>query len=344
MTAPGKSDTLDDVEAAAAAWDARLRSAGATERERLDFQTWLAADAAHQAAYDRLQGLLAILRLHVEETPELSALRDEARIGARRRASRRGALVGLGVAASLLAAVGLGLQTPFGADLAVQLTGGQVYRSGVGERTKVTLADGSILTLDSRTRLITRMRAARRDVTLQSGRALFQVAKDPNRPFVVRAGDRTVTALGTTFDVRLDEGRMRVTLVEGKVAVRDVAAASGASPTILAPRQQLAEAPDRAARVRTVDTTRTLAWTEGHVFFEDEPLVDAVAEMNRYAKEPIVVADPRIAGLRINGMFRTANTIGFIGALQITLPVEARTDDRGRILIFARPEGAPGGS
>jgi transmembrane sensor len=337
----GRSD-IDEIEATAAAWDVRLRQANASDRERAAFRVWSQGSPEHAAAYDRLQMGLSLLRAQ-PELPELSALRDEARGSIRRFRSRRVAAIVSALAACLLVTVGVGLQTERGSEIAAVLQGGRIYRTALNERSKVTLADGSVLTLDSGTRLSARLRKSRRDITLMSGRALFQVAKDAQRPFIVRAGDRTVTALGTVFDVRLAEGKVRVTLVEGRVAVRPVQAGRIAPATILEPKQQLVETTEDATlALRTVDTDKALSWMDGQVFFDNETLETAASEMNQYSRAKIVV-DPSVANLRINGMFRTGNQTGFAGALQTTLPVEVRTDDQGRILVSKRAEAAAPG-
>jgi transmembrane sensor len=331
---------IDGIEAAAAAWDAQLRGTRVSDADREGFRAWLEAEPEHRAAYERLEAAISALRMAVE-TPGLSALRDEARAGLRR---ARGWRLGYGVAAAAalaLIALGAALQVTGRTDVLVRdgrqyvavAQGAHLYRTALNERTKVALADGSAVTLDSDTRLLVKLGAAHRDVTLLAGRALFEVAKDPRRPFTVRAGDRTVTALGTIFDVRLDEKRVHVTLLEGRVVVRPVGRAKGEAQ-VLEPSQQLVERAEAGQPViRVVDAGKALGWIDGQVFFEDETLENAAREMNRYARAKIVVADPAIADLRINGMFRAGNQTGFAGALQTTLPVEVRSDDRGQIVV-----------
>ncbi|OSZ68395.1 hypothetical protein CAP40_07355 [Sphingomonas sp. IBVSS2] len=331
------SKSLDKVEEAAATWDARLRGATATSSDRQAFQAWLQEDPLHRITHDRLQMALSELRTHAR-LPELSALRDEARNGVdaiRRR--RLASIFAVAAAIVLIVMASIGAQTERGAEILARLQGGSVYVTSPNERTKVTLADGSVVTLDSGTRLSVLLGASRRDVTLLAGRALFQVAKDPRRPFVVKAGERTITALGTVFDVDLSKGELRVTLAEGSVAVRPVQFRRGSPQQILKPRQQLvATAGDALPKLRTVDTERAMSWAEGQVFFENEPLASAVEEMNEYSSRKIVV-DPAVADLRINGMFRTSNQAGFLEALQVTLPVEVRNDGEGRIFVSKRP-------
>ncbi len=329
---------VDQAEEQAAAWDARLRGSKATFRDRHEFQDWLAQDPTHQAAHDRLQAALGMLRNHAE-LPELSALRDEARNTVHATRQRRFASV-LAAAVACLLVLGWFATSGSGpgADIATLLHGDRIYSTTADERTRVTLADGSVVTLDSATRIRVRLGAARRDIALLSGRALFEVAKDGRRPFIVQAGTRTITALGTVFDVRLSPRELRVTLAEGLVAVRPVDPQQGSAAQILKPRQQLVEtAGTSALELRAVDTDAALSWADQQIFFEDEPLASAVGKMNRYSALKIVV-DPAAANLRINGMFRVSNQASFIEALKVTLPVDVENDADGRVRVSRRAD------
>jgi transmembrane sensor len=171
-----------------------------------------------------------------------------------------------------------------------------------------------------------------------SGQALFRVSKDPTRPFVVTVGDRTVTALGTAFDVRLDADKVQVTLLEGRVAIRGLGRAAHQPTLELAPNQQLVAIDGEIPTVHLVDVAQSTGWADGQVFFTDEALPTAVTEMNRYSSQEIVIGDPNLARYRVNGMFRSGNQDGFVGALTSYYPIDAHRDDRGRIVLLPRPE------
>src|SRR3546814_595709 len=157
--------------------------------------------------------------------------------------------------------------------------------------------------------------------------------RGPQRPLVVKAGDRTITALGTLFDVDVSPTELRVTLAEGVVAVRPVRSGAGPAQQILKPRQQLVAAAGAASpKLRIVDTDKILGWADGRVFFDNERLASAIEDMNHYSSRKITV-DPVVADLRINGMFCTDNRAGFLEALEMTLPVAVRTDTQGGIHI-----------
>jgi transmembrane sensor len=164
------------------------------------------------------------------------------------------------------------------------------------------------------------------------------VAKDPTRPFVVTAANHTVTALGTAFDVKLETDKVQVTLVEGRVAVRGIGKAAGQPTMELAPHEQLAAADGVLPTVRAVDVAMSVGWAEDQVFFTDESLASAVAEMNRHSAEQIVLDDPSLARYQVNGMFLAGNQRGFVSALSTYYPIEYRRDDRGRIVLTRRQD------
>lgn len=333
---------LFESEEAAAEWDARLRGAKMSFRERRAFQAWLRQDPGHVAAHDRLQAALAALRDHAR-LAELSALREEAVNSVRKLRRRRTAgVASLAAAAALLLVFGIASQTERGAELAAQLRGDSIFGTAPNERTRVTLADGSVVTLDASTRLTAHLEPRRRTITLLAGRALFEVAHDRQRPFVVRAGDRTITALGTVFDVRLSPRELRVTLAEGSVAVRPVHAQRGSTESILKPREAFVESAGAPLpKLVTVDTDKALGWAHGQVFFENDTLASAVEEMNQHAAVKITV-DPAAADLRLSGMFLTGNQSAFVEALQLAMPVAVRRDDEGRLVVYRKPDRPAG--
>src|SRR5690606_6140981 len=158
--------------------------------------------------------------------PQMSDTRRWALAGADRgRTTRRAVVAGIAALVLSLGGVAFLRQSEGPRPLATQ-----AFRTVVGQQEAVTLPDGSTVTLNTDTRVRTVADSEKRLVYLDRGQAFFQVAKDPRRPFVVTAGGRTVTAVGTAFDVRVDEGTFRVVLVEGRVRVEAARPASVRSP------------------------------------------------------------------------------------------------------------------
>jgi transmembrane sensor len=224
--------------------------------------------------------------------------------------------------------------SPSAANAAVK-----TYATGVGERLNVTLDDGSTVELDTASRLEVAYSAARRELRLVAGQALFQVAHNKARPFIVTAGDRRITATGTAFEVRLDGRRVRVVLVEGHVVVAD-AAPGQAVPSAgqeLSAGEQLVARPAGPMSVGPADLDRTSSWRRGQLIFRDDTLPAAVAEFNRYTTTRLVVDDPAVAALKISGVFGSASTDDFIAAIEAYFPVDAEMRATGTIALVKRP-------
>jgi transmembrane sensor len=215
-----------------------------------------------------------------------------------------------------------------------------LYRTDIGEQRVVRLADGSSVRLDTDSVVRVRFAQGRRDVRLERGQALFTVAHDPARPFVVTAGDAAVTAVGTVFDVRRTGGAARVTLVSGVVEVRGPV---GGPQRRLTAGQQ-ATLSRAGPVVRAVDVGRVTAWSDGRLVFRDTPLAEAVAEANRYLEDPIVLDAPALAQASVNGVIRTGDRAAFVEVVSATFGLSAARDPDGRLRLTAENNSrqAPG--
>lgn len=212
-----------------------------------------------------------------------------------------------------------------------------VYRTELGERHVAMLDDGSRISLDADTEIEVRLRRDRRALLLRHGRAKFDVARDPLRPFSVTAGDKVIVATGTSFSVELLRRQARILLYEGQVAVinrndkhvpgRLAHGAIGPADRLLTPGHELVvdlDAPAAQAVVQTVNPAHARSWEGGQLSFEDEPLPMAVERMNRYLTQKIVLEDAGTASLRINGIFEAGNVDAFIEAITANGDVSVR--------------------
>jgi transmembrane sensor len=190
------------------------------------------------------------------------------------------------------------------------------YVTGRGQRSVVDLPDGSHVTLDADSALDVAFASGRRDVRLLSGRAFFDVAHDRVHPFAVQAGGRVVIALGTQFDVEVTPDAIQVVLAEGSVSV-----ASGDEAVKLAPGQAFTAKAGAVGTVSSANVDEALAWKQGVVEFRDQPLSEAVALLNRYTRVRIVIRDPKVAALRITGVFKTGDARRFGRSVSEVLPV-----------------------
>jgi len=346
----------------AAEWWLSLQEAPESRELRERFVDWLRESPVHVAEFLRVAQVHAALEgfrswegvdTAGAETPgapiDLSSYRKEAGAAATRPAhagllrdeaerpstTRRRWLVAASIAVLAAAGGGAWLATYAGA---------QVIETGRGERREVTLADGSALQIDPETRLRIRYKERARDVRLDKGRALFKVAKDAQRPFVVNTDHTQVQALGTVFGVEREPVGTVVTVAEGRVAVAptastesrparsttpangtgESAAGGSATPSSARAGQVLLEAGEQvvvprrgvADAVKKVNSERALAWAEGRLIFENETVAEVVAQFNRYNFVQLRVADPGLARRPVSGVFDASEPESFIGFIQ----------------------------
>jgi transmembrane sensor len=315
------------VEEAAGAWFARRRSGAMTPAESRALEAWFAEDPRHMEAFQTIELAWAEVE-DFRSAPEILAIRERARgrrSGVTRAAVSRMAAAFLGLA--VIATGGYGLKVSGVIDL--HRFSNQQYATRVGEKTSVTLPDGSVVTLNTDTVLRTRADKGQRLLFLDKGQAYFKVAHDPAHPFVVAAGGRTVTALGTQFDVRVGPREFRVTLVQGKVRVEAPATAVGlalakaGAPITPGPVQatemtagsEFAATDNRHWNVTTTDVDKETSWLRGQLIFERERLGDVAEELNRYSTKKIVV-DGDAANIPVTAAFKAGDVDGFVRAVK----------------------------
>lgn len=188
------------------------------------------------------------------------------------------------------------------------------YVSRVGEIRRVTLSDGSRMVLNTSTEATVRFDRTRREIELTAGEGLFEVSKDPSRPFIVRAGSVSVHAIGTVFSVRSADQRVDVIVTEGIVEVVDSGASRNAVIRRVVANEHATVMETSEVQVRSipqVEAERRLAWREGMVDFAGESLDTAVREINRHNRRQIVIDDPVLASRPVVGVFRVDDPDGF---------------------------------
>lgn len=332
------ASTNDPVRHAAAAWFARMRADDVSERERGEFQRWLAEEPRHRTVYEHLEMLWSDLGAHAgtqEIAARLHATAARRFPAARQRPPRRHVAAGIVAAALLLIAV---LVTG-GLFWSAKQTASHLYATSTGERRTLVLKDGSHVTLDTDTRLSVTFSPQTRQLTLVHGRAFFRVAKDPDRPFLVTTPDGIVRATGTQFSVYEHDDAIEVTLVEGHVTVTpDSPANHHASVIAMRAGQRLLMGKGypapllESARVNT-DT----AWLSGKLVFDDAPLPSAIAEFNRYTTDKIVIGDDSLRSIHVTGVFRIDDNRAFVDALKISYGLSAIERGANTIVLVAGP-------
>lgn len=341
-----------DRQTAAAQW--ALQHISRTENDPTDaeFTEWLDRDPANAAAYfSALEALDAVARNAGE--PEVLALRHAA-LAARGSGRGRLAIAGGGAMAAAAAAAALLFALAPGTPLApvappasqqlAQRKAAQsgVFRTGIGERAAIDLPDGSIVTLDTDSEIRIAYSHKARAIYLVSGQALFDVAHGWPQPFQVFAKGQRITAVGTVFNVRIEGPAVRISMVEGIVRLRREARMQGplgpTELTLTAGEAALAS-PDNAPTIERSANVRSMtSWKGGVLVFNDTPLLDAVAEINRYTTQPIAIADAGVAAYRVNGVFKTSDPEHFAQAMAEVLPIEIVRAPDGAATLRARKD------
>lgn len=310
----------------AAQWLARLNSRAVTTEDLNAFYEWR-RDPDNAEAYARGERLWHDARGLEDDHDIAQAVREalqRPRQAAGAHTTRRMILAGGG--ATLLAA---------GSGAWWYRTGPTAYQTQIGEQLLVRLDDGSRMRLNTDTRAQVRFSSTARRVELERGQALFEVAHDPNRPFRVESRAFAVEALGTRFDVSaLDDRPTRVLLIDGRIAVDSdngtwrrlltdagdvLSFTSGGAPVIA--REDLAQA---------------TSWTEGRLTFRRTPLINAIAEVNRYARAQIHLSAPDYAQREVDGVFETGDTATFVSAVTALFPLQARNVGPDEIVLTGR--------
>jgi transmembrane sensor len=333
---------LEGIADKAAEWYVRLAecSSEAMPAMRNAFQEWLTADPRHVDAYALVSETWDELDNHAA-SPEMLTLRQAVLQDVRSAAlSRWYTKPPIWRWPAVAAVFALWL---FGMAYALwPATSATVYVTDVGERRTVILADNSRVDIDAASEISVEMQSHVRRIHVSRGRVYFQVAKDKERPFIVNAGDREVTATGTAFDIDLIDRDLRVTLVEGSVNVRRTERhLSGqralGNTQILKPGEQLAAVAFQPTdTIREVNVNKATSWRQGKLVFDDILLADAIAHIERYARIRIVVADESLSSLHVSGVFDAGDVPAFIGALQRYFSLDATTTNAHQIVLTRR--------
>ena len=313
-------------------WLLRLDAPDATESDWLAFHVWLEASPEHLDAFEQADrvsaaltgsapALLQALDSRTASKPIVAQPRRPLQVRRTQRWTRAWPTdAGLAAAAAaVLVVVAVRPPPPIPTEL---------YQTAVGQNRMLNLADGSHVQLNSGSRLSVRWEPGARRVELAEGEAAFDVAKDPNRPFLIGVGDRSIRVVGTEFDVIRHDGHLRVTVRRGVVAVQSPDPAAQAEPVLLRVGDQLEhQAGDRVSTVRQVDPDAAFAWRGGQLIYQDQPLNAVVADLNRYYATPVRVEGPA-AAMRFSGVLKIDAEEAVVRRLQgfLQLSVARRPD------------------
>ena len=340
-----RTDSPEDIEQQAADWLLRLDTdQGPSQAELKRLRAWVERSPAHREQFKRLTQywhcttLPADLSFSPANSSESEATKATSVSAFQRLFSSgwRGTAI-LGTALSLTAALAMGLLM----DNSSGISGNGIYETRTGEQNSITLVDGSVIQLNTGSRIHVNFVDNQRTVSLMAGEVHFEVAKDTTRPFIVKAREGLVRAVGTAFTVRLQPQALKVVVAEGKVALAtsldkpnsDNNTAETVKRAVdrgyLVEGQTVDFVPEadkglgnEIQQLKHDDLDQQLAWRRGMLLFAGEPLSEVIAEVNRYTSIDIKIIDAQIADIRIGGHFKVDETDAMLQALEMSFGIQ----------------------
>jgi transmembrane sensor len=355
MESLGRSKLNTQIYEEASAWFVECRGGDLDDAGRREFDRWLRKSPEHLAAYLEMAGIwnegpsldptrkwdadMLIAQAAKDHSDKVVALPGTSAVPGldesvpppqavasvpRRHTLHRRKLFALAASLAALTVLALG-----GAWIWLALFS-SFYSTGVGEQRSLELADGSTVEMNSRSKIRVRYSERERAVDLLAGQALFHVAKDHNRPFIVRADDTRVRAVGTQFDVYERRAGTVVTVLEGEVAVlaqvraEESRSSQGsavpndipAAPISVSAGEQLTVTPKVARKSEHPNVAAATAWTERRIVFESATLSEVAEEFNRYNHRQLIIEDPGLYDFHISGVFSSTDPDSLIRFLR----------------------------
>lgn len=329
-------ETAQKIDMAAAVWVAKLDRGNLSEAEQNELDAWLAADSRRVGAFAKAKAVaiyseraMALgANLDLDDFDNLLAESGHGPKDARPAMISRRRLLwgGSAMAAGLAAAVTAGL---------VLTSRGKEYSTQRGQMKVIPLSDGSVISLNTESRIRVAYSEERRTIHLEEGEALFDVAKDALRPFLVLAGDSQVVATGTSFVVRhLTDTPVEVLVREGSVEINQ--RSKPAAVLRLSENMRAVARTDPAHKagatsaiaVSADEVKRAMAWRDGRIAFEGQTLREAAEEFHRYSDIRIIIDDPNVANQAVTGLFQVNDPIGFAKAVATSFGLHAEVSDK----------------
>jgi transmembrane sensor len=316
-----------DIEAKAAEWLLRREQPLWSQTDQVALDRWLDESMSHKAAFWRLEHTWQM----ADRIGALSA-RDVAprprRMGLPLKWWQASAL-----AASLLLAIafiGLHSRPTLSPPSTVD-----TFDTGIGGHRIVPLVDGSRIELNTATNLRTLISKKRRDVWLDRGEAFFAVAHIEGSAFVVHAGPRLITVVGTQFSVRREGDKVTVAVVQGSVRVEDtMPGASTASITMTPGDVAIGLGSSTMVISKPVAAVEDkLTWRDGRLVFDGTSLAEVADDFNRYNRQQLLISDPAVAAIRISGTFKASNVEAFVRLLKEAYGLKVELTADGKLKI-----------
>jgi transmembrane sensor len=316
-----------EIEAKAAEWLTRREQPEWSQADQAALDAWLDASMSHKAAFWRLEHTWQV----ADRIGALSA-QDIAVRPRRKRLPVKWWQAGALAASLLLAVAVVGLRSRPALSPQPSVS---TFDTGIGGHRIVPLADGSRIELNTATILRTLISRKRRDVWLDRGEAYFEVAHIEGSTFVVHAGPRMITVVGTQFSVRRDDDKVTVAVVTGRVLVEDtMPGAPRASITVTAGDVAIGLGSSTMVVSKPVAAVEEkLTWRDGRLVFDGTSLAEVADDFNRYNHQQLLISDPSVAAIRISGTFKASNVEAFVRLLKEAYGLKVEMTADGKLKI-----------
>lgn len=299
-------------------WLVVLKDRAASDADRQAFDRWLKADPRHAAAWQRAQSVW--MRLD-RIGPAFANRRPPAAVASPPPPAQRSpAIHPMGRRRFLYAAAAV---TAVAVPAAMLLSRPGLFAdhgTAVGERRTISLEDGSTVELAGASSLSVDFAAGARRVVLHDGEAFFKVSRDAARPFIVEAAAGRTQALGTAFDIKLQGDAVSVAVVEHSVQV----SVEGRGHVVVEAGQQVRYGRQRLGAVRDADLRQVEAWRRDRLVFQEAPLGEVIADLERYRGGRIVVTDSRLRDIPVTAVFDAGQADAALDTIASSLPIRMR--------------------
>lgn len=342
----------------AASWLVRIDGGKLNSDETAEFQEWLGRSQFHRQYieklalnWDSMAGLQELAELFPFPESEMPGKNSQPKTSITFPHFFSGGLVSLryrivlscsATALCLVAMIAFITQQPHQKN----------FITAIGEQAIHELEDGSQISLNTNSRIEVDYTGDLRVIHLLQGEASFDVAKNPERPFVVYAGEGMVWAVGTAFNVRYTSDVVDVTVTEGIVKVYAEQQSltvplksNGGSETKFIEREAFVDA---GQSVTYSDTIRShepaepavleqkLAWQQGRLVFKGETLEEALTEISRYTDKELIIVDAQVKDIQIGGYFKTSDIDGLLATLSKGFDIEVSRPDSNHIYFSSK--------
>ncbi|MBL4765019.1 MAG: FecR domain-containing protein [Colwellia sp.] len=330
--------TINTIDDEASIWLVRLDNGNLSDQSRRELKAWLSADKRHPVALKAMAGIWDDMDEVLFSIDEMDSSKNVSLWPVLKPIFQPYLL-----AASIsFLAVFIWLAMPVNVQ-------NHSYATLIGQQLNATFDDGSIIHLNTNSRIETEFSDDKRIIKLIKGEALFEVAHDPSRPFIVYAGDRLVQAIGTKFVVHLQSENIQVTVTDGKVKMSkvplntklaDIKELNNTSiqkdDIYIAKGEKVTVASNQAPKlthIKPENIKRELSWLDGKLIFDNEELFDVIAEINRYIDITIVLKEPSLHKIPISGRFDLKDSEALIEAIKLSFNMDSQRLGSNTILL-----------